>query len=406
MKTTKDRQEKMNKTRIRHKKSKKSIASIALVIALFVTFTFSGPYGIHADTEDDLNAVEEQAEEARNEMSEMIEVLDARQAELDVINDEIYVLEQDIYEKQLEIDDKLYEISIMQDNIDDQKGGLGNRLRNMYKSGSVGVFDVLLDSANFSEFLSNLSLVQRIYDSDQKTLEELEKQCRELERALAELEDAKAVMNADMATLESRQWDAEIAKAEVEEVVEEIRAKVAEYEAEAERLAAVLEEERAEIQRQLEAAAAAAAAGEESYEDDIVGMLSGASDTGFVWPCYGVLTSYFGYRDDVPAYATSNHGGIDIGVPYYTPIYAARSGIVSSATGWSGGYGYAVYLIHDSGYSTVYGHNSQLLVGPGEYVEQGQLIAYAGSTGNSTGPHLHFEVRVNGVQVDPLYYLP
>lgn len=381
----------------------------ALFLVLVLSFAIIIPSGIQADTEDDLNAVEEQAEEARNEMAEMIEVLDVRQGELDVINDEIYVLEGQIYEKQLEIDDKLYEISLMQDNIDDQKGGLGNRLRNMYKSGSVGVFDILLDSANFSEFLSNLSLVQRIHDSDQKTLEELEKQCRELEAALSELEAAKAVLNDDMSYLEAKQYDAEIAKAEVEEVVSEIRAKVAEYEAEAERLAAILEEERAEIQRQIEAAAAAAAAAEEaeaSYDDGAVGRLIGSGDTGFVWPCYGVLTSYFGYRDDVPAYATSNHGGIDIGVPYGTVIYAARSGIVSSATGWSGGYGYAVYLIHDGGFSTVYGHNSQLLVSPGEYVEQGQPIAYAGSTGNSTGPHLHFEVRVNGYQVDPLAYLP
>ena len=154
-------------------------------------------------------------------------------------------------------------------------------------------------------------------------------------------------------------------------------------------------EEQAELMRQLAAAEAS---------DEIYINFSGSSDSGFGWPCYGPLTSYFGYRDDVPIGST-NHGGIDIGCDYYTPIYASRSGYVSSATGWSGGYGYAVYLIHDSGYSTVYGHNSEILVSPGEYVEQGQIIAYAGSTGWSTGPHCHFEVRINGVQVDPLNYL-
>ena len=150
----------------------------------------------------------------------------------------------------------------------------------------------------------------------------------------------------------------------------------------------------------------AMAAGDDTSE--IYVNFSGFSDTGFVWPCYGTITSYFGYRpaEDTSGIGSTNHGGLDIGVPYYTPIYATMSGYVSSATGWSGGYGYAVYLIHDGGFSSVYGHNSELLVSPGEYVEQGQVIAYAGSTGWSTGPHCHFEIRVGGVQVDPLSYLP
>ncbi len=375
---------------------------------LAITMIFAFPYNSKADeesSEDDgselttqeaLNQVEEQVEEAKSERAQMMEELDSKQAVLDGINEEITVLQGTIDAKQTEIDEMNGRIDKIRYDINEQKGGLGNRLRNMYKSGSVGMLDVLLDSKNFSDFLSNLSLVQRIYDSDQQTLEELEEKHTTLENILSEMEVAKQELDNEMGIMEGKQAEAETAKAEVEAIIEEIQARLDEYEAERERLSAQLAEEQAELMRQLAAA---------NQEDAIYQYLADNSESGFIWPCYGVLTSYFGYRDDVPIGST-NHGGIDIGVPYYTPIYASRAGYVSSSTGWYGGYGLAVVLIHDSGYSTVYGHNSELLVSPGEYVEQGQLIAYAGSTGWSTGPHCHFEVRVNGVQTDPLYYLP
>ena len=389
---------------------------IAIVLLLIMTLVFAFPYSSIADegdeetseesseseaeepsTQDKLDNAEEQAEEARTEKAEMMAELEVKQEELDQINYEVDLLQNGIDAKQAEIEDMEYRIEVMQYNISEQKGGLGNRLRNMYKSGSVGVFDVLLDSENFADFLTNLSLVQRIYDSDQQTLEELEEKHRALEEILAELQMAKAYLDSEMVDLETKKEQAEAAKAEVEEIISEIQSRIEEYEAEAERLAAVLEEERAELMRQLAAASA---------EDELYINFSGFSDTGFIWPCYGPLTSYFGYRESPGGIGSTNHGGIDIGASTGTPIYAAKSGVVSSATGWSGGYGYAVYLIHDEGFSTVYGHNSEILVGAGEFVEQGQIIAYAGSTGWSTGPHCHFEVRVGGVQVDPLSYLP
>ncbi len=379
-----------------------------LVIMLILSISLSFPSYSRADEEEEeddsselttaeaLEEAQEHAEQARSEKTEMLEEYEVKKAALDEIEAEVDSLQEVIDFKQSEIDDMNDRIAKMRYSINEQKGGLGNRLRNMYKSGSVGIFDVLLDSGSFSEFLSNLSLVQRIYDSDQQTLEQLEEQHRVLEGILEELENAKYELDGEMTVLEAKQMEAEAAKAEVERLLEEIQARIEEYEAEEERLSAQLAEEQAELMRQLAAA---------SVDDEIYINFMGASDSGFVWPCYGPLTSFFGYRDDVPIGST-NHGGIDIGCSYYAPIYAARSGYVSGSTGWSGGYGYAVYLIHDSGYSTVYGHNSEILVSPGEYVEQGQIIAYAGSTGWSTGPHCHFEVRVNGIQTDPLYYLP
>ena len=122
------------------------------------------------------------------------------------------------------------------------------------------------------------------------------------------------------------------------------------------------------------------------------------SSSGLIWPVSGPVTSYFGWRWG------RMHEGIDIAVPTGTAVVAAASGQVVYA-GWMGGYGNLVLIDHGGGLATAYGHNSGFAVGGGQSVGQGQVIAYAGSTGNSTGPHVHFEVRVNGSPVDPLGYL-
>lgn len=123
------------------------------------------------------------------------------------------------------------------------------------------------------------------------------------------------------------------------------------------------------------------------------------------WPCASPnLTSYFGYRVH-PIFGTRKlHAGIDVGAASGTPIYAAADGVVIES-GWTGGYGKAVIIDHGGGVATLYAHSSQLYVAPGQSVRRGQLIAAIGSTGFSTGPHLHFEVRVNGSPVDPLAYI-
>ena len=125
----------------------------------------------------------------------------------------------------------------------------------------------------------------------------------------------------------------------------------------------------------------------------------------FRWPTSGRITSYFGGRKSPGGIGSTNHKGIDIAVPRGTPIYAADGGTVTYA-GWMSGYGYLVEINHGNGYVTRYGHNSSLTVSVGQHVYKGQQVARAGSTGNSTGNHCHFEVRYNGVAKNPLNYLP
>ena len=129
-----------------------------------------------------------------------------------------------------------------------------------------------------------------------------------------------------------------------------------------------------------------------------------AGGGGMIWPISGPITSEFGWRTH-PIFGNARfHSGLDIGGDYGLPIHAAQSGVVIEA-GWIGGYGNTVMIEHGGGIVTLYGHNESLAVGVGQHVNQGDVIAYCGSTGNSTGPHCHFEVRLGGEPVSPWDYL-
>ena len=141
----------------------------------------------------------------------------------------------------------------------------------------------------------------------------------------------------------------------------------------------------------------------------LAGVINGSSGNGvgtgsMMWPVNGPVTSPFGYRIHPILGYRKLHTGLDFGVGYGTPIHAADSGAVIYAT-WMGGYGNVIIIDHGRGISTLYGHQSSLAVGTGAVVTRGQVVGYVGSTGFSTGPHLHFEVRVNGSPVDPMGYL-
>ncbi len=136
-----------------------------------------------------------------------------------------------------------------------------------------------------------------------------------------------------------------------------------------------------------------------------VQMLHTSSTTPDMWPVQGEISSTYGFRNSPGGIGSTYHEGIDIASDYGVPVEATASGTVTQA-GWFDGYGYLVEIKHDGGITTRYGHNSALLVSVGQQVEQGTVVALVGSTGNSTGPHCHYEVRINGDAVDPVYFLP
>ena len=134
-------------------------------------------------------------------------------------------------------------------------------------------------------------------------------------------------------------------------------------------------------------------------------VLNPTAETPNIWPVTGPISSYYGYRTSPGGIGSTFHEGVDIAGDYGTPISATAAGTVTQA-GWVGGYGYLVEVKHADGIVTRYGHNSAVLVYEGQHVDQGSMIALMGSTGNSTGPHCHYEVRIHGEAVDPKYFLP
>lgn len=134
-------------------------------------------------------------------------------------------------------------------------------------------------------------------------------------------------------------------------------------------------------------------------------VVNPTAETPNIWPVMGPISSYYGYRTSPGGIGSTFHEGVDIAGDYGTPISATAAGTVTQA-GWVGGYGYLVEVKHADGIVTRYGHNSAVLVYEGQHVDQGSMIALMGSTGNSTGPHCHYEVRIHGEAVDPMYFLP
>ncbi|NUT56501.1 MAG: peptidoglycan DD-metalloendopeptidase family protein [Thermoleophilia bacterium] len=268
----------------------------------------------------------------------------------------------------------------------------------MYTSERTSSIAVVLESGNFSDMLDQLEFLRTLGRQDQKV-------AGEVESAKLQMQETR---NSTRRT-----------RREVAATTREVAARTAEQRAVRDRLAwsqrelatarrdkratlAEVREDKSEMlghMADLQAQSAALAAKIRAAQSSSPVPSTGApSASGFIWPVHGVLTSGFGWRWG------RMHEGIDLAVPNGTPVVAAAAGTVIVA-GWMGGYGNLVVIDHGGGISTAYGHNTSVTVGVGQQVAQGQLIAYSGNTGHSTGPHVHFEVRVNGGAVDPMGYL-
>ncbi len=381
---------------------RKKKASFKFLCALLVTVMIAmqlAPLSAYADdkTQEQLDNVKAQQAEAEKEKDELTSNIEKYNEQLAEIEKNVKAAETEIGEKQTEIDDLNLQIEEMQGNISTQKNNLGQRVRTMYKNGATSFLDIVFNSKDFSELMSNVTLLQRIYRKDQQLLSELEDAHKQLEDKKEAVAAAQKEIEASKAVLQVEQKSFDEAKAKLEVSLAEVQKKAEAFAAEAQALEAEIKAEQERLAA--EAAEAAAQGG-----DTGGGYSQGSGVLG--WPVRGPLTSFFGYRD-MSAYGYGYfHTGLDIGVYTGTPVCAADSGVVMSLTGWyERGYGWGVFIDHGNGIVTVYGHNSSLAVSPGQTVAKGEVVAYSGSTGWSTGPHVHFEVRVNGECVDPLPYL-
>ncbi|HZG36602.1 MAG TPA: peptidoglycan DD-metalloendopeptidase family protein [Gaiellaceae bacterium] len=292
---------------------------------------------------------------------------------------------------------------------------LNRRLVEIYTADRMETLTVVLAAATFGDMLDQLEYLNDIGRQDERvasevsqakqTMQETRNATRKTRRQVAATTRAVAARTAEQRAVRDRlawsQRELATARRDKQETLEQTQATKEEFLHEVEGLLAQSAALSARIQAAQAAAAAAAAraaAARFAPRSASAPPPQAASSAGFVWPVHGVVTSGFGWRWG------RMHEGIDIAVGNGTPVVSSASGTVIIA-GWMGGYGNLVVVDHGNGISTAYGHNTSVTVGVGQHVAQGQLIAYSGNTGHSTGPHVHFEVRVNGGAVDPFGYL-
>ncbi len=319
-----------------------------------------------------------------------------KRIELDV---QITALEEDIdatnaviAEKDEEIEAKNAEIERLQDEIEESRENLQGRLRIVYEYGSTSYLEILLEADGFGDLLTKASLVRDIARHDQGVINSYVADQTAVKDAKTIIENEKAEVVSARDILADKQGTLKSLQAEKQALIDSLNADIKALEKEEKAAEAEYNSIMAEVKR-----------AQQKNSSSGVTVTKGTGQ--FVWPSAVStrVTSYFGYRDKPNAAATSNHRGIDIGAPNGSNVLAADAGTVIVA-GSGRSYGNYIVIDHGNGYTTLYAHNSRLCVSVGDSVSRGQVIAKCGSTGNSTGPHIHFEVKKNNTPVNPMNF--
>lgn len=423
-------------------KIKKKGMQVAVVTtgALLMSFTsiFAAPvFSVHAEeTKEDVEQQKEEAQQAQEEANanaekyqKKVDKLTAAVNELDKqatdISTQIVEKKQQAEDLQNEIDETQTKLAEAQVSEDNQYEAMKKRIQYLYEEGDVAYIDALMSSASFEDSLNKSEYVDQLSTYDQKQLNKLVKTKNDIAEYQQTLKD-------DLADVEKVKADLETKQADLDDVISQKNAEINKYSDDVEMQKALaaeyakqeselddklaelarqeqqrLEEERKQREAEQQQQDNNGGSDNSGSDSDNSGSNNGGSTTGsgkFIWPVSGPITDYFGPRESPTAGASSNHMGIDIGCSYGVPIAAADAGVVTVAE-WGESGGNYVMIDHGNGFVTMYLHNSSLAVSVGDVVSQGQTIAYAGSTGYSTGTHCHFSVFLNGSYVNPLDYL-
>lgn len=394
-----------------------------------------------ANTEDDLNITNQKRQEVqsninqnKNQSNNVAREIEDLSGQIDTTNNELSEIQKELDELNNSIVANKEKLRVAEENLVNRNDTFEKRLRVMYKRGTVGYIEVLLESTDISDFLTRAEMIKKVIDHDVNLLETMKAERDEIEETKKELEVQQINVAAVKRKIETKKSELVVATRAKEQLLGQLEADREKMEqehdaltAEADALSAIIvkKQQEEEARRQAEAAAEAAKKNSVSTSNSTSAKNSnqassnvsntnnsssstGAVDTsqvsskGMTWPApgYNRISSPFGNRIH-PIFGTKKmHTGVDIAAPMGASIVAATDGVVQHSGGL-GGYGNAVIIDHGDGIATLYAHNSQLLVSVGQSVKRGQVIAKAGSTGYSTGPHLHFEVRKNGTYINP-----
>lgn len=388
---------------------------IKVNLIILVIFSLIAIKSFAEESEEDFENInsEEKArtEELEKEKKQIEQQTEQYSSQLGFINEElsstiieVAELNQTIYDKQTEIEELTFkeeqlsklikQVDVkLQESIEEyenQKKLLEKRLVAMYEIGDTSYLDLLLNSKGISEFLSNYYYISEIANTDSELLSIVKEQKENIEKLVTTLEEKEKELDEAKANLEKASIAISnmiiIKNQRIEQLTENellIQQQIDEYQSQ-------LQEIESEI-RLLSLA---------SNNDEYVGGI-------MLWPVPGYtrVSSQFGMRTHPITGVYKLHTGTDIGAPFGTQFVAANDGLVVKA-GYNGAYGNMVIIDHGGGISTLYAHGSEILVKEGDLVKQGTNVLKVGSTGYSTGPHAHFEIRINGEYVNPLDYLP
>lgn len=406
------------------KKKAISIVCIILAFLMMVTLVVSvmGSLGaLAASGQDQIDALEQQKSELQSQqasiqtniddlIAQQADVIDQKAAmdeknelarqEIELINEQI-----DVYTGLIE--DKAEELEKAEAAEQAQYELYRKRVRAMEEEGSYTYLDILFQCRSLSDVLSAIDMIGEIMDSDKRLFEEYKAARENTEQVKAEYEATLAQLGEKQETLEAEKAELEEQITAAVEVINQLQDDIDAAKAEYAKAAAAEAAAQASInaiiaqmQAEEEAARQEAAQNNQQYTG------TGSTATGtYIWPCPSstYVTSAFGMRDH-PLFGDERpHSGIDVAGSAGSEVLAADSGTVAVAT-YSSSYGNYVTIYHSNGDYTLYAHMSSLAVSAGQSVTQGDVIGYVGSTGWATGPHLHFEIRVNGSTVDPLSY--
>lgn len=291
---------------------------------------------------------------------------------------------------------KRKELELAQREMVRLNGVLNDRARSFYRTGKVSMVEVVLESRSFGELLHRVNFLGKMVDYDAQLVTEIKRTKVRIEEARQQIDANRATAKQQQAALLNQEQHVEGLISERKQQQAKLQATLVEKRAVMSRLGTEEQQLKAQIAAE-EADAARLEAMEQAGGYSFVGT---PSASGFAWPASGIVTGEFGeWRGN------HSHAGLDIAAGYGTPIVASKAGVVIYS-GTMSGYGNVIDIDHGGGVKTRYAHNSSNIVSAGQSVSQGQQIARMGSTGHSTGPHCHFEIRINGNPVNPRNYLP
>jgi len=371
---------------------KKSILVLLLIISMVIS-SFTLASNEISNKEDELGDIQKQIkdldEEIRDKESSKKQIV----KDVDDLNDSIRNLDKEITNISGEISVNEEAISKLETLLEETNENLEiktdifySRLRVMYKSKDIGYFEILFGAEDFEDLLTRIDMMKMIFMHDINLMKDINDELLTIEELKAGLEGKEEELLVMNSNLNSKQDNLDMQvdllenkKDQLSKDLEALENQVDRLNDDADSLTKIIENMKLQ----------------EKYVGGVM-----------TWPTPGIyrITSPFGYRIHPILNIKKLHTGIDIGVPKGTKVVAAQAGRIIYSD-WYGGYGLVIMIDHGGGYVTLYGHNSKLVAKVGTEVAKGELISYSGSTGLSTGPHLHFEVRIDGKYVDPLKYV-